>query len=105
MTRGLGILSAACAALVVCAGCTVHQAATAAVNPAGPTDFAQSVSLTAIPDNLTQDGASQSSINVRVVDSKGQPAVGVPIRLEIVSGGQVVDFGSLSTKSIVTGTD
>src|SRR5438105_7934510 len=105
MGRGLGLLSAVFAALVVCAGCTVGQSDTPSASPAGPTDFAQSVSITATPDNITQDGASQSSIVVRVFDAKGQPTVGVPIRLEILSGGQVVDFGSLSTKSIVTGSD
>ena len=105
MTRGLGLLSASIAALIMCAACTVDQSATPPATPAGPSDFAQSVSMTATPDNLTQDGASQSSIVVRILDAKAQPSVGVPIRLEILSGGQVVDFGSLSTKSIVTGTD
>src|SRR5438132_7689144 len=110
MTRGLALLSAITAALVACAACTVDQSATAPTAPTGPTGFAQSVTITTIPDVVALDGASQSSITVQVRDANSQPAVGVPLRVEILqedsnSVFQVVDCGTLSAKSIVTGTD
>lgn len=105
MTRVLAAVSTGVVALLASAACTVNQADTPPASPAGPSDFAQSITVTAIPDRLTQDGASQSAISVRVVGATGQPASGVPIRVDILSGGQVVDFGTLSTKSIVTGSD
>ncbi len=71
----------------------------------GPSTFAQSVTVTATPDLITQDGQSQSAINVRVFDANGQPMSAVPLRIDMLVNGTLVDYGTLSTKSIVTGTD
>jgi chitodextrinase len=86
------------------AACTVHQS-DQAPPLSGPSTFAQSISVTATPDLISQDGRSQSAINVRVFGVNGQPIGAVPVRVDILVGGTLVDYGTLSTKSIVTGTD
>ncbi|MEP7304701.1 MAG: PKD domain-containing protein [Acidobacteriota bacterium] len=84
--------------------CTVHQG-NQAPPLAGPSTFAQSIAVTANPDLISQDGASQSAINVRVFDVNGQPMSAIPLRIDIVVNGTLVDYGTLSTKTIVTGLD
>jgi PKD repeat protein len=84
--------------------CAVQQAGSAPAL-AGPSGLAQSMTVTATPDLLTQDGRSTSAISVLAIDANGRPAVGVPLRLDMVVGGVLVDFGILSARNIVTGTD
>jgi len=72
---------------------------------AGPSTFAQSISVIANPDLISQDGASQSAINVRVLDANGQPMSAIPLRIDILVNGSLVDYGTLSMKTIVTGLD
>ena len=84
--------------------CTVHQSSEAPPL-AGPSTFAESIAVTANPDLITQDGASQSAINVRVFDANGQPMSAIPLRIDILVNGTLVDYGTLSTKTIVTGLD
>jgi PKD repeat protein len=102
---GVTTRSLVCAVLLgMMAACTVHQS-DQAPPLSGPSTFAQSLSVTATPDLIAQDGRSQSAINVRVFGVNGQPIGAVPVRVDILVGGTLVDYGTLSTKSIVTGTD
>lgn len=71
----------------------------------GPSEFGQSVSVSANPDSLPQDGASQSFVTVTVRDADAQPMRGVTLRVETRVNGVPVDFGRLSARSIVTGSD
>jgi PKD repeat protein len=71
----------------------------------GPSEFGTSVNVLVSPDILQQDGASQSLVTVLVHGPDGAPRPNVPLRAEIRFNGQVVDFGKLSAKSIVTGAD
>lgn len=71
----------------------------------GPSEFATSIKVQATPDTLSLDGASQSVVVVTVRDAASQPMRNVPLRADIVVGEQVVDFGSLSTKAIVTNSE
>ena len=71
----------------------------------GPSEFGTSVSVAVTPDVLQLDGASQSVVVVTVRDAGSQPLRNVPLRADITVGGQVVDFGSLSSKSLVTNGD
>jgi len=96
--------TAACLVLLTGAACTVHQAASAPPLT-GPSGLAQSVTISATPDSITRDGQSQSAIVVRVIDANGQPAGGVALRMDMLVGGTLVDFGTLDTRTIVTGTD
>ncbi|MBI3492522.1 MAG: PKD domain-containing protein [Acidobacteria bacterium] len=102
--RPLGAVAAALlVALVGGAACTVHK--TEAPSLTGPSEFALSVVVSAFPDSLNQDGASQSAIVVSVRDAYGQPKSGVLFRADISVAGTIVDYGSLSARTVVTGAD
>src|SRR6185436_7710388 len=103
MSKGPATLTALALAVVM-AACTVHQS-DSAPPLTGPSDFAQSISITSNPDRLTQDGQSQSAITVRVFDATGSPDSGVAIRLDMLVDGTVVDFGTLSARNVVSGSD
>jgi PKD repeat protein len=103
MRKGMTWLSAVFVALAAGAACTVQQSQTPSL--AGPSGFAQSIRVTATPDSITQDGASQSAIAVTVQDADGRPASGVPLRLDMAVGGVIQDFGTLSARNVVTGSD
>ena len=57
------------------------------------------------PDVLPQDGASQSFVTVTARDANSQPIRNLALRAETRVGGVPVDFGSLSARSIATGSD
>ena len=90
-------------ASVLAASCTMKDQQAPPLT--GPSEFGTSVNVAVMPDVLQQDGASQSVVAVTVFNSVGKPAAGVPMRAEIKVNGQVVDFGNLSARSIVTGSD
>jgi PKD repeat protein len=85
------------------AGCTVDKQD--APELSGPSELGTSVTLYASPDTLRQDGASQSQISIQAQDGNGQPVRNLPIRLDIAVGGTLADFGQLSGKNLVTGSD
>ena len=91
------------AALLAAASCTMKTQEAPPLT--GPSEFGTSVGVQVTPDVLQLDGASQSVVVVQVRDSASQPLRNVPLRADIVVGGQVVDFGSLSSKSLVTNGD
>ena len=71
----------------------------------GPSEFGQSVVVSVNPDSLPQDGASQSFVTVTVRDPNGQPMRNVTLRAETSVQGVLTDFGTLSARSITTGSD
>ncbi len=71
----------------------------------GPSEFAQSIAISVSPDVLPQDGASQSFITVTARDANSQPIRNLTMRTETRVGGTPVDFGVLSARSVVTGSD
>jgi PKD repeat protein len=87
-------------ALTAMVSCTVSK--TEVPPLMGPSELSLSVGLTANPDVLRQDGASQSLIQIVTLGPDGEPVRGVGLRAEIVVGGVLADFGRLSTKSPVT---
>ena len=64
-----------------------------------------SLAITANPDVLSLDGSSQTLITVEARDGNGQPAANIPLRIEILANGQSVDFGSISARTLVTGSN
>ena len=98
-------ISAATALLMAAtlAGCTMKEQEPPDL--AGPSEFGTSIAVAASPDLLTQDGASQSVVTVTARDANGQPVRNLSLRAEIQVGGTVADFGSLSARSIATGSD
>jgi PKD repeat protein len=71
----------------------------------GPSEFSTSVVVSISPDVLPQDGASQSVITMTARDANGQPLRNVSLRAEIRVDGTPTDLGSLSARSVVTGSD
>jgi PKD repeat protein len=95
--------AAALASITLAAACTTSQ--TAVPPLAGPSEFALSLRMTATPDSLSQDGASQSSIQVQAFDPNGKGVSGLPLRIDMGVNGLIQDYGTLSARTIVTGTD
>jgi PKD repeat protein len=97
--KSMFVLIAAAAA----AGCTLAN-----VDPpplAGPSEMALSLTISANPDVLSLDGASQTLVTVEARDQNGVPAANVPLRVEILADGQTIDFGSISARTLVTGSN
>jgi PKD repeat protein len=94
---------AAALTVVAFAGCTVHK--TEAPGLTGPSELALSVSVTATPDAISQDGGSQSSIKVTAKQADGRAVAAQPFRVDMQVNGVMQDFGTLSARTIVTGTD
>ena len=89
----------AAAALLV-SSCTMKKQETPDLS--GPSEFGTAIVLTASPDVLTQDGASQSMVTVVTRDSNGSPKRNVSMRVSIAVDGLAADFGTLSARNIVT---
>jgi len=96
-----GLLSSAIlVAAVVLAGCTVHQTEAPAL--AGPSDLALSIRVTALPDSISQDGGSQSSIQVTAIGPDGKGKAALALRMDMFVDGVGQDYGTLSARTIVT---
>src|SRR5580765_861871 len=61
-------------------GC-MHKAEAPALS--GPSTNALAVNLSATPDRITQDGASQSSVIAEVLGPDGRPLAGVSLRVDM----------------------
>jgi chitodextrinase len=97
-----GILAVVLTLVVAAGGCMKKQETPSLT---GPSELGTGVSVTVTPDILTQDGGSQSLVTVSAFDQNGKPLRNLSLRSEIVVGGVVADFGTLSARSIVTGSD
>ncbi len=73
--------------------------------PSGPSELATSLSLSATPDTITQDGQSTSQITIYARDANGQPLRSLSLRADIMVNNVITDFGSLSIKNFATGND
>jgi PKD repeat protein len=103
MTRG-SFLSVAVIAGVMCASaCTTKSQEAPPFT--GPSELDKSIAVAVSPDVLPLDGASQSFVTVTARDAASQPIRNLTLRAETRVGGLPVDFGSLSARSIVTGSD
>jgi PKD repeat protein len=97
------MFKAALAAVALTAGCTIQETPNPPIT--GPSEFGLSLSMAAVPDLLTRDGASQSVIVVNAVDATGAPARSLQLRLDMLVGGIEQDFGVLSTKTLFTNNE
>jgi PKD repeat protein len=91
------------AAALLVTGCTTKK--TEAPDLSGPSELATSITLTASPDILNQDGRSTSAITILARDGNGQALRGLSLRADIEVNSVVTDFGQLSAKSVATGAD
>lgn len=93
----------ALAALVAFAGCSLERQAAPAL--AGPSELGLSLVISATPDIITQDGASQALIEIVARDGNSQPVRGLSLRLETMVGTVVADVGALSARTVSTNND
>lgn len=107
MTHAIRIRRAAPLALgaLLLAGPACTMKSQEAPAPTGPSEYALSLTVSASPDVLSQDGASQSVITVTARGPNGEPQRNVSMRAEIVVGGTTVDFGSMSARNITTNNE
>ena len=91
------------AAAGVAAACTMSDSKAPPL--AGPSEMSLSLAITANPDVLSLDGSSQTLITVEARDANAQPAPNVPLRVEILADGQSIDFGTISARTLVTGSN
>ncbi len=86
-----GIRGAVLIALAaVASSCSVERQA--APELSGPSEMAQSVAITATPDRLIQDGASQTVVSVLARDHEAKPIVGLRVRWQVdASDGQRIE--------------
>jgi PKD repeat protein len=103
MIKGLGFSSAILAVIATMTACTVQQQDIPPL--VGPSELGLSVNISATPDSISHDGASQSSIVVTARDANGAALAGQPFRLDILTEEGPADYGTLSGKTIVTGSD
>ncbi len=97
--RTLALLSA----VALAAGCSVQE--TPVPGLTGPSELALSLAVTVSQDTIPQDGSSYTDVYITARDPSGRPYPTVSLRFDIVKDGNVVDFGVLSTKTAVTGSD
>ena len=95
---------AAALATVALAACT-QNSAQETPNLSGPSGPSTSVLLQAIPDSISQDGSSQSSIRITAIGANGRALPNLPLRLDMRVNGVPQDFGTLSARSVVTNAD
>jgi PKD repeat protein len=102
MRNGFRILigTLACAAL---SACTVHEQEAPPLQ--GPSEMALRMNMQIVPDAIYQDGGSQSVLTVEAAGADGRPVVGLAMRFDMSVDGFVQDFGTLSSRTAVTGSD
>jgi len=95
-------LNTALLAAALAIGC-VHQ--TEAPAPTGPSTVGQSLTISATPDHITQDGASQATVVVQAFGPNGNPVSGAMVRIDTSVDGKLTDYGTLSARTVMTGSD
>src|ERR1044072_4165031 len=101
--NALKTLAAGLATLALTA-CTQNKAQETP-NLSGPSGRSTSVSLQAIPDSISQDGSSQSSIRITAIGPNGRALPNLPRRLDRRVNRVPQDFGTLSPRTVVTNAD
>ena len=71
----------------------------------GPSELGLSLSLTATPDMLPLDGTAQAVIEILARDQNGAAVSNVTLALQIATARGFEDFGRLSARQVVTGSD
>jgi len=107
MVQGAGVLmmraiafGALSALVVVTAACAVESVTTPL--PTGPAELGVSLTVSASPDVLRQDGSAVSTIALHARDGAGRGIAGISIRLDVLVGATPVDFGTLASRTVST---
>ncbi len=81
-------------------GCTMTEQS--APELIGPSEFATSIVVSAAPDLLPTDGRSQALVTIQASDAQAAALRNLSLRIDTRVGGTIVDFGTLSARSVVT---
>jgi PKD repeat protein len=98
-SRTLAILFA----VALAAGCSVKEAPAPSLT--GPSELSLSLTVSASPDTIAQDGSAQALVVVVARDVNGRAVANLPLRFDVMKDGVIVDYGVLSTKTGLTGGD
>jgi PKD repeat protein len=93
-------MAAVLAAAVIGSSCTVAETGAPAL--LGPSELGLSLSIQASPDTVFQDGASQSAVTIEARGPSNQPARNVLLRVDMAVAGAMMDFGTISARTVVT---
>lgn len=99
LTRRLLLLTA----VVAIGACSLDKQSAPPLT--GPSELGLSLTASATPDMLTQDGRSQATVEVVARDANAQPVRGLSLRAQVFVGGQAADYGVLNTKAASTNND
>jgi hypothetical protein len=92
--------------VVLSGACTLESQKAPALT--GPSELGLSLIVTATPDLVATNGASQSVITVVARDTNGQPSANVQLRVDAIdttTGAIVETMGTLSARTITTGSN
>ena len=73
--------------------------------PTGPSEFGLAITLAASPDTLPLDGVAQSLVRILARDANGRVVSNLRLLLQISTSRGFEDFGRLSSRTPVTGSD
>ena len=90
-------------ALLTLSACTLGTPGTPSLS--GPSELGLSIAVTASPDLMARDGSAQSVITVTARDAGAQPVRNLSLRMDVKVGGVLGDLGTLSARTISTGSD
>jgi hypothetical protein len=93
-------LAAITSIVAATASCGVEKQQAPAL--AGPSEFSTSITLTATPDTLVQDGESQSIINVIAVGPDARPVSGVALQFTASSSSSLIRSVDFTQVTVVT---
>ena len=105
MNRVSFLRSVVVGCVVLSAACTMKDQKAPALT--GPSELGLSLAVTATPDLIAANGASQSVITVVARDANGQPSANVQMRIDAVdaTGAIVETNGTLSARTMTTGSN
>jgi PKD repeat protein len=88
-------------AVLAITGCALDKQPAPALS--GPSEMGLSISVSVTPDIITQDGQSEATVSVLVLDASNRPVVGLSMRVDTSVRGSVIDtFGQLVSRNIST---
>jgi PKD repeat protein len=101
--RAISHRAMAAGAVVLAAGCSLGTPSTPSLT--GPSTLSLSLAITASPDLIVRDGVTRSVVTVAARDASGQPVPNLSLRMDVKIGGVLGDLGTLSSRTVSTGSD
>jgi hypothetical protein len=100
VNRAVAVVVAVGTCALAAASCGIEKQSAPAL--AGPSEYGTSLTVSAIPNVLVQDGESQSVINVLALDANGGPIANLGLRMDGSSSSTLVPSVTLTATAIRT---